>query len=128
MKKFVIVYCCTVLLAMLFIGCYRDVVNPGADPNGPPQNVSFSGDLVPLLSSKCASSGCHDAIPTKKPSLTPEKAYSSLTNGGYVNIMAPHESGIYLVVKGGSMPPSGPMKSTDVQKVLDWIRNGAPNN
>lgn len=128
MKKFVISYCLAILVAVSMIGCYRDVVNPGADPNGPPQQVSFSGDLVPMFSQNCATSGCHDAIPTKKPALTPEKAYIALVNGGYVNTMAPYQSGIYTVMKGGSMPPSGPVKSSQVQKVVDWIRNGAPNN
>lgn len=127
MKQFLL-YCLAVLAAVSLAGCYRDVVSPGADPNGPPQDVSFSGDLVPMLEKNCATSGCHDAIPTKKPSLTSDKAYMSLMNGGYVNVLAPHQSGIYTVVKGGSMPPSGPLKSSDIQKILDWIRNGAPNN
>ena len=123
-----------ILPILLFTGvvvlqsCYKDIISPGSDPNGPPQAVSFSGDIIPLLNSNCNNSGCHDAIPTKKPALTPDKAYSSLMNGGYVNTIAPHTSIFYTSIKGGSMPPSGTMKSADVQKVLDWIRNGAPNN
>lgn len=128
MKKFTILYCCCVVSVLLLLGCYRDVVSPGADPNGPPQNVSFSGDLVPLFTKNCATSGCHDAIPTKKPALTADKAYTSLMNGGYVNALLPHQSGIYMIMKGGSMPPNGPLRSSETQKVLDWIRNGAPNN
>src|SRR3954468_5377829 len=109
-------------------GCYKDILSPGADPNGPPQQVSFSGDLVPILNQNCNTSGCHDAIPTKNPSLVPDKAYSSLMNGGFVNIIAPNTSPFYTMVKGGAMPPSGTVKAADVQKILDWIRNGAPNN
>lgn len=113
---------------ILLQSCYKDIISPGADPNGPPQQVSFSGDIIPILNKNCNTSGCHDAIPTKNPSLTADKAYSSLMNGGFVNTIAPYSSAFYTLVKGGAMPPSGAMKPADVQKILDWIRNGAPNN
>ena len=44
-------------------GCYKDILSPGADPNGPPQQVSFSGDLLPILTKNCALSGCHVCFP-----------------------------------------------------------------
>jgi hypothetical protein len=128
MKRVYLVFSVLVFAAILITGCYRDVISPGADPNGPPQFVSFSGDLVPLFTKNCASSGCHDAVPAHKPSLMPDKAFNSLINGGYINTLVPHESGVYVIVKGGQMPPSGPLKPAEVQKLLDWIRNGAPNN
>lgn len=109
-------------------GCYRDVISPGSDPNGPPQNVSFSGDLLPLFSKNCASAGCHDATPAHKPSLVPENAFNAINSGGYINTAVPSGSSLYLVVKSGEMPPTGGLKASDVQKILDWIRNGAPNN
>lgn len=115
-------------LVALVSGCYRDVINPGSDPNGPPQDVSFSGDLLPLFNKNCGSAGCHDAAPAHKPSLIPEKAFSAIISGGYVNTAVPTSSPLYLVVKSGEMPPSGGLKASDAQKILDWIRNGAPNN
>lgn len=128
MKKFVIGYCVAVVIALSFIGCYRDITSPGADPNGPPQNVSFSGDVIPILSKNCALSGCHDAVPAHKPALTSDKAFGSLTTGGYINTLVPDQSVIYKAVKSGAMPSSGPLKSSDIQKIYDWIRTGAPNN
>jgi hypothetical protein len=116
------------LMLVTLGSCYRDVTSPGSDPNGPPQAVSFSGDILPLFSKNCTTSGCHDAVPGHKPSLVPSNAYSALTSGGYVNALVPNQSTIYLVVKTGEMPPTGALKSSDVQKILDWIRNGAPNN
>jgi len=115
-------------VGMILESCYKDIIAPGSDPNGPPQQVSFSGDLIPILNANCNMSGCHDAIPTKNPSVTPDKAYTSLLNGGFVNVIAPASSPFYTMVKGGAMPPSGTVKAADVQKILDWIRNGAPNN
>lgn len=126
MKRVIILLMFAFVTAMS--GCYRDIINPGSDPNGPPQNVSFSGDLVPLFSKNCSSTGCHDAVPAHKPSLTPENAFNAVRAGGFINTAVPASSTLYVVVKSGEMPPSGGLKSSDVQKILDWIRNGAPNN
>lgn len=117
-----------VLMTVAFTGCYKDIISPGQDPSAPPQLVSFSGDLKPLFLANCATGGCHDAVPAHKPSLTPENAYTAIVNGGYINTFIPINSVIYGEVKSGSMPPSGALKVSDIQKILDWIRNGAPNN
>ena len=108
--------------------CYKDVISPGSDPNGPPQFVSFSGDLIPLFNAHCNSSGCHDEVPAHKPSLVPEQAYTAITSGGFINIAVPNESTLYTVVKDGIMPPTGALGPKDAQLILDWVRNGAPNN
>ena len=126
MKLAIILVLITVVSIMS--GCYRDVISPGTDPNGPPQNVSFSGDLLPLFSKNCGSAGCQDATPAHKPSLIPEKAFAAITSGGYINTSVPNSSPLYLVVKSGEMPPTGGLKASEAQKILDWIRNGAPNN
>ena len=115
-------------LLLVMPGCYKDVISPGTDPNGPPQFVSFSGDLIPLFNTHCNSVDCHDEIPAHAPSLVPEKAYTSLMSGGFVNTAVPNSSTIYTVVQTGSMPPTGALKPSDAQMILDWIRNGAPNN
>ena len=115
-------------LLVLTPGCYKDVISPGSDPNGPPQFVSFSGDLIPIFSRDCNMSGCHDATPAHKPSLVPDKAYTSLMSGGYVNTAVPNQSTIYVVLQTGAMPPTGALNVKEQQLVLDWIRNGAPNN
>ena len=116
------------ILILLSPGCYNDVISPGSDPNGPPQFVSFSGDLVPLFNTHCNSTGCHDEVPAHAPSLVPDKAYNALLSGGFVNTAVPDQSEIYTVVKNGVMPPTGALKPSDAQLILDWIRNGAPNN
>jgi hypothetical protein len=109
-------------------GCYKDVLSPGQDPSAPPQAVSFTGDLVPIFVANCATAGCHDGVPAHNPALTSDKAYNALIGGGYVNTTVPASSIIYGEVKSGNMPPAGALKASDIQKILDWIRNGAPNN
>lgn len=117
-----------IVITGIISGCYKDVIKPGSDPNGPPQFVSFSGDLIPIFNASCNSSGCHDAVPAHAPSLVPDKAYNALHSGGYVNTAVPNQSTIYVVCFTAQMPPTGALKASDTQKILDWIRNGAPNN
>jgi hypothetical protein len=127
MKSKILSAFATIFLVIGLTGCYKDIISPGQDPNGPPQDVSFSGDLVPLFTNNCALSGCHDGT-AHDPVLTADKAYGALVNGGFVNTVVPTNSIIYGEVKSGDMPPTGALKSSDIQKILDWIRNGAPNN
>jgi len=127
MKSKIPIFLAAVVLVTALTGCYKDIISPGQDPNGPPQYVSFSGDLAPLFNAKCALSGCHDGT-AHNPDLRPPKAYDALINGGFVNTVVPTNSIIYGEVKSGDMPPTGALKSSDVQKILDWIRNGAPND
>jgi hypothetical protein len=128
MKRFIAVMALLATAVVVLQSCYKDIISPGADPNGPPQAVSFSGDIIPIFSKNCSLSGCHDAAGSQHPSLVAGQAYNELMNGGFVNTIAPNTSAVYTLVKGGAMPPSGGMKAADVQKILDWIRNGAPNN
>ena len=114
-----------ILLFGLITGCYYDVVKP-ADPNAPPQQVSYSGDLQPIWDASCAKSGCHDGA--HDPLLTPAESYNALMAGGFVNTAIPNESILYQELSSGSMPPTGKLPSSDIQMVLDWIKNGAPNN
>ena len=88
-------------LAVMLVGlvaCKKDVIDPGPDPNAPPQFVSFKSDLVPLFSKSCALSGCHDGV-SHNPALTSDKAYSSITSGGYISLQAPSSSVLYGEVK-----------------------------
>lgn len=128
MKPKILIPLVFVFLATGFVGCYKDILSPGQDPTAPPQAVSFSGDLLPLFLANCATSGCHDAVPAHRPSLTAANAFNAITTGGYINTVVPANSIIYGEVKSGSMPPSGALRPADIQKMLDWIRNGAPNN
>jgi hypothetical protein len=128
MKKSILIIMSLVLTSVMLTSCYKDMIHPGADPNGPPQQVTFSGDIIPIFDKSCNSSGCHDAIPSKKPALSPDKAYNALMSGGYVNTIVPDKSSLYQSVKSNSMPISTVLSASEKQKILDWIRLGAPNN
>jgi hypothetical protein len=128
MKSQILIRMTVVLFVFVLSGCYKDILSPGQDPNAPPQAVSFSGDLVPIFAANCTTSGCHDAVPGHKPSLVAANAYDAITAGGFIDTVIPTNSILYGEVKSGSMPPTGALKTSDIQKILDWIRNGAPDN
>lgn len=127
MKKIIISAGVIFMVALAFSGCYQDVIMPEApaDPNGPPQAVSYKNDLSPMFATKCALEGCH-VSGAHHPYLTPDVSYLQLVNGGYVNTSIPDQSELMIMLRGemGQYMPS----SKDQQKVYDWIRNGAPNN
>lgn len=116
-----------VVLGLSITGCYKDVILPDAavDPDGPPQAVSYKTDLEPLFNTQCALSGCH-VVGSHNPDMKTGKSYLSIVNGGYVNLIVPKQSILYVKING-EMKEYIP-KATDRQKVYDWIRNGAPNN
>jgi len=120
----------TGLLLLVIIGlsgCYKDIVIPqlASDPDGPPQPVSFSTELKPLLAAKCTDAGCH-VTGAHKPYLTPDISYTQIVNGGFVNLALPKESILYKNIYGEMSQYIS--SSADKQKIYDWIRNGAPNN
>jgi hypothetical protein len=114
-------------LVIAFTGCYKDIIKPPLEQNsdGPPQPVSYKNELAPLFNSDCAKSGCH-ATGGHKPYMETEVSYEQIVNGGYVNLLVPKESILYIMIHG-EMAEYIPSDS-DKQKVYDWIRNGAPNN
>ena len=127
MKRFskYLVMVCLLATGSGLTGCYKDVVSPETDPDGPPKSISFKDDLAPLLETKCATSGCH-VTNGKKPYLEADVSYQTFVNGGYVNTIVPKSSLIYQAVYG-NMSEYMPAPA-DKAKVYDWIRNGAPNN
>ena len=123
-----------VILTMLMMGivitlasCYKDIIKPelAADPDGPPQPVSFKTELAPLFNSSCALAGCH-VTGGHKPYMSADISFQQIVNGGFVNTDFPKESILYKMINSemAQYIPS----ATDRQKVYDWIRNGAPNN
>lgn len=127
MKTRITILISLVILLVGFSGCYKDILSPGQDPTAPPQDVSLSGDLQPIFTASCALAGCHDGS-SHNPALTAEHSYSAIIAGGFVNTVVPASSILYGEVKSGAMPPTGALKPSDVQKILDWIRNGAKDN
>jgi hypothetical protein len=114
---------------LLFMGCYKDktvIFDTGEEITRP---VSFASDIVPIFNKSCNLSGCHSSG-GKSPDLSVVNAYTSLSNGGFVNTGEPQSSVMYQWMtgkKGTPMPVSGINKDYNAL-VLAWIKQGAQNN
>ncbi len=89
--------------------------------------VSFSADIQPIFNTHCTV--CHPSInPT--PDLTGSNSYNALIQGGYIDLDDSESSLLYqrLIGNPSVMPPSGGLPGTEINKVLSWIEQGAPNN
>jgi hypothetical protein len=130
-KKIAIVILVIASPVIALQSCYKvATVIPATDVEvtGP---VSFAKDIIPVLHAKCSISGCH-ASGGHIPNLVDDKAFASLSNGGYLNMGSPENSSLYLWLtgkKGTIMPPGGPNNPSNInQLVLAWIKQGAQNN
>ena len=128
MKRLLIIYTGLILsIGIGLSGCYKDVIKPDlpVDPNAPPKQVSYINDIKPLFAAKCTDAGCH-VSGAYKPYLAADISYQQIVNGGYVNLLLPKQSRLYVMINGEMQQYIS--SATDRQKVYDWIRNGAPNN
>ncbi len=114
---------------LLLMGCYKDKTVYFDTGEEITRQVSFSNDVVPIFNKSCNISGCHSPG-GKTPDLSIVNAYTSLSNGGYVNTSDPQSSILYLWMTGKKatpMPIGGINKDYNAL-VLAWIKQGAQNN
>jgi hypothetical protein len=107
-------------------------------------SVSFSGAIQPILTANCTSAGCHGGImPQAGLNLTNGKSYMDLVNVNATQctdgrkLILPGDPGAsYLVDKitnvdicfGTKMPKLGSLPPAQIQSIVDWICQGAPDN
>lgn len=117
---------------LILAGCYKaTTLYPNTEGEMINKMVSFVNDIIPVFNQKCGISGCHSSGGTN-PDLTVAKAYNSLMNGGYINVVDPKNSKLYLRLTG-KIPPSMPLNGTNNPSninalVLTWISQQAQNN
>ena len=111
-----------ICILVIFVACKKSSTNPpgggGATGTIDCGTVKFSTTILPLISSKCATSGCHNASSTNGP--------GPLT--GYAQIFASRTS-ILASVTSNRMPQGGPALSAQEKGAINcWIDANAPNN
>jgi len=128
------------LVIVLFNACRHEILNPvdvgaGSGGNPPPTSICspdtayFINDIMPIISSNCTMSGCHDNIThAEGVNLT---TYTKIM--GFVEAGNAANSKLYKVLnKTGDerMPPPPKPALTAAQKALiqKWINQGAKNN
>ncbi|MGQ0737919.1 MAG: hypothetical protein ACT4OJ_02560 [Bacteroidota bacterium] len=80
-------------------------------------NKAFTADVLPILQSSCAISGCHAAGSTNGP--------GALTSHAQASAAA---SSIRSAVSSGRMPQSGTLTTAQKNSIICWVDSGAPNN
>lgn len=104
------------------------VTSEACDPN----LVYFQNDILPLLQSNCAYAGCHGAGSSSGGvDLT---SYNSIISTADVKANNADGSELYKVIVDTDLndrmppPPNNALSSSDIQKIRDWINQGALNN
>jgi len=76
--------------------------------------VSLKNNIMPIISSNCAISGCHNG--SQFPNLT--------TSTAVIN----NASSIKSLTASGSMPRNGSLVQSDIDLIACWVNDGAQNN
>jgi uncharacterized membrane protein len=112
--------------------------NPNGNGNGgntsstcSPDTVYFVQQVLPMLQSSCAMSGCHDAGTHKEGVVL--DSYSGIMSTGGIKVSNPTGSKIYRAMSQNdeeSMPPppAAAMTNTQLAVISKWIGQGAKNN
>lgn len=119
-KKIKIGVVFSLLGIILITGCTynkEELLYPGqpADCNTIP--AKFSSDVLPLITTKCAISNCHDAT-----------AAGGFIFSNYTQISSAKDLIKVVAVLQKTMPQTGPLASSEINILKCWIDSGAPNN
>ncbi|HOY06238.1 MAG TPA: hypothetical protein PLO67_12600 [Saprospiraceae bacterium] len=94
-----------------------------------PDSVYFTQQILPILTSNCAMSGCHNAASHEEGVILDN--YTNTRNTGKINLGSPSNSKLYRVLNQTNerMPPA-PMAALPLDQralILKWIQQGALN-
>ena len=104
---------------VLLAGCYYDKeeqLYPGGSACSG-VDAKFNTQVLPLMKSRCAIAGCHDA--------------SSTNFGGPFtdyNLIKTKTHDIRNAVLSGLMPQGSSLTAEEIKLINCWIESGAPNN
>ncbi len=103
-------------------GCYADkeeLLYPGSVSAVDCSTVTakYAADVQPIIASKCATGGCHDASASGGVILQTHSQVSAKKDRVYAR-----------AVVEKSMPASGALLPAEIAKLKCWIDSGAPNN
>lgn len=96
-----------------------------------PDVVYFELDVLPILRSNCAKSGCHDANTAQKGVIL--ESYESIMATGKIEPFNLNDSEVYEVIvetdpdKRMPQPPNARLTSEQVNVIASWILQGAKN-
>ncbi len=120
-KTQLMVVCFLGICLFFFHSCYSHLIE---DELSEDTEISFSEDIVPIFENSCIT--CHGSD-YSSPILTSEKAYESLTSGGYIDTEDP-ESSVLVKQLNSDHPYEGAITNKELQMIVLWIKQGANDN
>lgn len=125
-----------ILLLPLFFSCRHEPVIIDDDPpvelaTCHPDTIYFERDILPVLISTCAISGCHDAITQQDGVRLTD--YQSVMETADVRPGRPDNSDLYERITDDDLddrmppPPYNPLTDIQIQNIFTWINQGAQN-
>lgn len=119
-----LVILCMVFFCVFYTSCVKDVARlPVTVPKSfcDSMDVKYTTDIQTIISANCELSGCHDG---GSGSTYP----NNLGDYATLKLMADQGRIKERVVTLKTMPPSGPLVDSLIQKLNCWLDAGAPNN
>jgi hypothetical protein len=104
--------CCTVLSSCV----YHDI-SPGSPPVEPvcdPATISWQNDILPIMTTACATSGCHNGVSRRD-----WRDYNEVKQ--YADV-------IKRKTQDRSMPFDAPLPQHQIDLIACWVDGGALNN
>jgi hypothetical protein len=104
---------------ILFNSCYydkADVLYPDGY-NCTSVGAKYTADVNPIIESRCAIGGCHDAGSINGPG--PLTDYDKVKNAAVA---------IRSAVVSGLMPQGSTLTTTEIRTISCWVDSGTPNN
>lgn len=134
-----------ICISFLFFSCRHQpdlVTDPGNGGGGgggtgggagtcDPTKVYFQQQVLPILASNCAMSGCHDVTSHEEGIIL--SSYEYVMASGIVQAGNPFSSDLYEVLletdpdKVMPPPPRSPLTTAQIALIRDWIQQGAKN-
>ncbi|MCF8427775.1 MAG: hypothetical protein K9H61_10030 [Bacteroidia bacterium] len=108
-----------IVVSISLTSCYKDneeELYPNSFTGNDTTTYTYAADIKPLMTANCAYSGCHIAG-MQSPDLST-----------YVGLSGNIERVKARAITERTMPTSGPMASSDIAKLTNWINAGAKNN
>ncbi len=96
-----------------------------------PKVIYFEKDILPIITTNCAYSGCHNATSAEEGVVLDN--YANIMKTGGINPGNPSKSELYEVITDKDQkdimppPPSPKLTDTQIQLIANWITQGAKN-
>ena len=137
MKRFIYIIPFFLITAFIIESCqhntFIDLTNPSVSENCDPDTTYFQNEVLPLIISNCAKSGCHTSEGGGEEEAHDLSSYEAIMNSDYVDPFDANGSElIEVLTESGEdkMPPypNEPLTSSQITILKSWINQGAHNN